>query len=287
MLQATSIPDPHLSFGERATIRALRINTVYHDLSPIPAKGHLEPRIDNLPRRRKASDKTVRKASDSMMVKNAVSTQTASDRKIVDGSSSATTAVMMMQKERYCLQELVPNLFVAFSNEDDDEDGDGPGLLGPLREGVCGEVFTHIVNISSDPRPGATPSVSKTIDANGAHRLHLIIPNSSNDYDDGQTALSPQQLLASRNFLSQAMPRAYHLQHVPGEYLPAVCILITSTGGAQDAMSVAACYLAYESGNDVHTVLECINAEEEDIKGVWRGVVSRDGIEFIESVARS
>jgi hypothetical protein len=290
--QGGSAPGPvgRQSFSERANIRALRINTTYHDLSPIPAKGPLGPRIDNLPRRRKASDKTVRKASDSTVKIARVASSSSStpspcvdDRKIADDSIKPSSTVIM--QEGHCLQELVPNLFVAFA--DDHDDGGDRGIS--LRE-VRGEALTHIVNISSEPskKTGAHTPIEQTVDANGTQRLHLIVPTDADtDNDNGQTILTPPQLLASRDFLSQAMPRAYHLPPVPGEYYPAVCILIVTAAPCRlvDAMSVAACYLAHESGNDVHTVLECINGEEE-IEATWRGIISRDGIDLVENVAR-
>jgi hypothetical protein len=255
------------SFGERAI---LRINTMYHDLSPIPPKGHLEPRAGNLPRRRITSDKTIRKVSDTT-VKELGASQ---DRKTVNDMSS----IAEKPQDKHYFQGLVPSLFVAFADHGDHD------RVKQLQE-VCGEAFTHIVSISSEPRNSDTMSMAeRTVDVNGTQRLHLAVPR--NDNDDGQTILTSSQLLAGRDFLSLAMPRSYHLPHAPGEY-PAVCILITtSPNRPTDAMSVAACYLAYESGNTVHTVLECINGEE-DIFGTWRGVISRDGIDLVENVARS
>ena len=117
-----------------------------------------------------------------------------------------------------------------------------------------------------------------------AQKLHLIAPRDTND--NGQTILTPPQLIAVRDFLSQAMPQSYHLPHDPGKYLPVLILITTSNQRAADAMSVAACYLAFESGQTVHTVLEYIN-EEEDISGTWRGVVSMDGIDFVEQIART
>jgi hypothetical protein len=126
--------------------------------------------------------------------------------------------------------------------------------------------------------------IENTLEEDGVQKLHLIVP--TNNDDDGQTILTPPQLLAARDFLSQAMPLHYHLPHNLGKY-PVVRILITiSNKRAVDAMSVAACYLAFLSGKTAHTALECIN-DEEDILGTWRGVVSRDGIDLVEHIART
>lgn len=272
LADSPAAPNTRLSFGERAAIKALRINITYHDLSPIPPKGPLEPRRDNVPRRRIASDKTVRKTSDST-VKAANSP--CEDRQIIakDLSSAAIT------QELHSLQELVPNLFVAFAEDDEDDDHGRP------IHKVRGDAFTHIVSISSEPsKTGAGAAVQQTVDPNNTtKRLHLLVPDNSND--NGQTVLTPDQLEAARDFLSQAMPRAYHLPHTPGE-LPDVCILITTVASRPaDAMSVAACYLAFESGNSAQFVLECLNGEE-DISATWRGILSIDGIELVETVAR-
>ncbi|KIM77797.1 hypothetical protein PILCRDRAFT_825030 [Piloderma croceum F 1598] len=249
---------------ERASTTPLHLNTKYGDLSPMVAKGPLEPRVHNLPRRRKTSDQTVRKISETTVKDACAPRRTAS-------SESRCT----VEPDESCLQELVPNLFVAFVDEE------GYNQV----QGMSGEPFTHFVRISSVFRKNISQNVMEhTVDDNGAQVLHLIVPRDAGD--DGQTILMPPQLLTARDFLSQAMPRHYHLLPVPAEY-PAVRILITTSNKrAADAISVAACYLAFESGETTHTVLECIN-EEEDILGTWRGIVSRDGIDVIEHITQS
>ena len=253
----------HSSLRER-TATTLCLNTKYGDLSPILAKGNLEPRAHNLPRRRIASDKTSRKASQTT-VRAACAPR-------------SVAAFNTAEQDGTCLQELVPNLFVAFA----DEEGDHGRLA---HKTVHDHPFTHVVEISSTDQQAETKAaIEQTVNEIGAQKLHLIVPIDVND--DGQSILTPSQLLVVRDFLSQAMPQCYHLPHDPGEY-PAVRILImTSNKRAADAMSVAACYLAFESGSAVHTVLEYIN-EEEDISGTWRGVVSRDGIDLVENIART
>lgn len=247
---------------ERINTTTLRLNPKYENLSPILAKGPLEPRVHNLPRRRKTSDQTVRKVSETT-VKDACI-----PRRIASSESRCT-----VELDESCLQELVPNLFVAFVDEE------GHNKV----KGVSGEPFTHFVRISSILSHNV---IEHIVDDNGAQVLHLIVPRDTNDID-GQTILIPTQLLTARDFLSQAMPRHYHLQlPVPAEY-PVVRILITTSNKrAADVISVAACYLAFESGETTHTVLECIN-DEEDILGTWRGIVSRDGIDVIEHITRS
>jgi len=246
---------------ERANT-TLHLNTKYGDLSPMLAKGPLEPRVHNLPRRRKASDHTVRKISETTV-------KEASTPRIASSESCCT-----IEPDESYLQELVPNLFVSLV----DEEG-----YDQIKD-VSGEPFTHFVRISSRFRKNISQNVIEhTVDDNGAQVLHLIVPRDTGD--DGQTILIPPQLLTARDFLSQAMPRHYHLLPVPVE-CPAVRILITTSNKrAADAISVAACYLAFESGETTHTVLECIN-EEEDILGTWRGVVSRDGIDVVEHITR-
>jgi len=234
------------------TATTLCLNNLYQN-SLMPAKGPLEPRAHNLPRRRKVSDNTIRKVSETT-VKYAASPKVDLDH--------------IVEHDGTCLQALVPDLFVAFA------DGEVQSQMH--------NTFTHIVEISSR-RP---MTVGKTIELlldDETQKLHLIVPIDTND--DGQTILTSAQLLAVRNFLSQAMPRYYHLPHDPGEY-PTVRILITTSNGrATDAVSAAACYLAFESGESVCKVLECIN-EEEDISETWRGVISGDGIDFVERIAR-
>ena len=237
------------------------LNSKYRDITPILAKGHLEPRAHNLPRRRKASGRTIRKVSETT-VKEAGSSlgrQTADAHRIVE-------------QDETCLQELVPNLFVAFT----DEHGDNQNSP---RKGMPNQPFTHFVRISSRSRkPQSEDTIERTCDEDGAKILYLTVPK--NNDDDGQTILTQPQLLAARDFLSQAMPLHYHLPHSSGKY-PIVRILISiSNKRAVDAMSVVACYLAFLSGRTPPTVLEHIN-DEEDFLGTWRGVVSRDGIDLL------
>jgi hypothetical protein len=244
------------------TTTALCLGTKYGDLFQIPAKGPLEPRAHNLPRRRKTSDQTIRKVSDTT-VRGAC-------------TSGDVAAPHVMEYDETCQQELVPGLFVAFASEH------GHGSGSPLKD-IHSHPFTHFVEISSKRLIAEEKVIEQTVDEHGAQKLHLIVPFETND--DGQTILTPSQLLVVRDFLSRAMPQSYHLPHEPGEY-PVVRILIAAANRrAADAMSVAACYLAFESGESVHSALEYIN-EEEDISGTWRGVVSRDGIDFVEHIAR-
>jgi len=260
-LMSPTTSDSFRPLRERTTT-TLHLNTKYGDLSPMLPKGHLEPRAHNLPRRRKASDRTVRKVSETTVKGDYTHRRIASTH-------------CTEEQDESCLQELVPNLFVAFA----DEEGYKQGI--PLK-GVRGEPFTHFVRISS--MRASQDVIEHRVNDNGAQELHLVV--SRDPGDDGQTTLVPPQLLTARDFLSQAMPQHYHLQHAPGKY-PAVRILITTSNRrAADAMSVAACYLAFESGQATHAVLECLN-EEEDILGTWRGIVSRDGIDLVEHIARA
>ena len=76
------------------------------------------------------------------------------------------------------------------------------------------------------------------------------------------------------------MPLHYHLPHSPGKYSVVRILISISNKRAIDAMSIVACYLASLSGRTPPTVLEYIN-DEEDFLGIWRGVVSRDGIDLL------
>jgi len=242
------------------TATTLCLNIHNRDISPILPKGHLEPRAHNLPRRRKASDQTARRVSETT-VRGACAPRNVDVRHTVE-------------QDETCLQELVPNLFVAFADEERYDQ------KRPLK-GMRGQPFTHFVEISSSVRK--EEAIEQTVE-DEAQKLRLTVPADTND--GGQTILTQPQLLAVRDFLSQAMPQAYHLPHNPGTYPPVLILITTSNQRATDAMSVAACYLAFESGKSVHTVLECIN-EEEDISGTWRGVVSMDGIDFVEQIVRT
>jgi len=215
----------------------------------------LEPRAHNLPRRRRASDQV-------------------SETKLRRASAPRSMyARHTAEQDETCLQELVPDVFVAFAG------GEGPKR--PLKS-MHGP-FTHFVEISSRCSTSEARVIEQTIDEHGAQELHLFVPVDTND--DGQTILTSSQLLVVRDFLSHAMPQYYHLPHEPGTYSVVRILITTSNRRATDAMSVAACYLAFESGKSVHTVLEYIN-DEDDISGTWRGVVSRDGIDFLEEIAR-
>jgi hypothetical protein len=186
-------------------------------------------------------------------------------------------ATFTVEEDETCLQELVPNLFVALVDED------GHSRKETLQV-MRSRHFTHFIRISSGFPTMTSQKIEHIVEESGAQKLHLLVPADTSD--DGQTILKFPQLLAARDFLSQAMPRHYHLTDVPGKY-PATRILITTSNKwAADAMSVAACYLAFESGKSAGAVLECIN-EEEDILGTWRGIISRDGIDVVELVART
>src|ERR1700683_1410275 len=85
------------------TATTLCLNIKDRDILPMRTKGHLEPWAHNLPRRRKASDQTAHKVSETTA-------------RGACASRNVDTHYTVEQDET-CLQELVPNLFVAFADK--------------------------------------------------------------------------------------------------------------------------------------------------------------------------
>jgi len=133
--------------------------------------------------------------------------------------------------------------------------------------------FTHVVNIVTGNRSGTT--IQSVDPITGAKNLRLIVPFSTTD--DGTTHLTHSQLLTARKFLTASAP------------LPCDHILVTAPRDRPvDGISVAACYLAVSARETVESILEQLNEDDGDeSSGVWKGVVSRNGIEIIEIAAKA
>lgn len=219
----------------------------------IAPKGNLEPRKDNLPRRIKIKAK---KPAQALVMLE----RTAYFPPVTINIAPVSVPELAITPKSH-LQELAPNFFVGF-------------FPSPH---VNGHSFTHVVRITI-PTSSETPGT--ITNENGTQTLHLYLhPKTQNSVNDnGCTRLTVAQLIAARDFLSSSASSS-----------PIACLLVTTdptSGTATDVMSVAAIYLAHNSEKTCRVtwgVLEDINIDE-DVEGVWKGVISCDGVELLEEL---
>jgi hypothetical protein len=185
-----------------------------------------------------------------------------------------------------CLEQFVPGLCAAFAADPRDAftNKEKPTFRSKSVRTSQQEEFTHIISISTGITPG---SIEQSVDQEtGTNKLHLVVPISS--ADNGYTALTFSQLLAARDFLSLALP--YSLTRPPPspslrQEIGVRSLITAPQCRPADALSIVVCYLAHASRERVDTVLTYIN-EDAEILSVWQGVISKDGMVFIEDVAR-
>lgn len=178
---------------------------------------------------------------------------------------------------RYHLQAMVPDLYVAFA------DADQVDML-------CWEAaipFTHVVRIEPVEDPAKSGSRNEET-MNGvcrAQELTLRCPRQKRSVD--HTVLSVSQLIAARDYLSLIMP--YSSFSVPNLKIRPPCfnvkvLVVAPADRAVDVISVVTSYLAFSSGYHAEAVMQCIDEEVHD--EVWKGGISREGLDFVERIAR-
>ncbi|KAH7911316.1 hypothetical protein BJ138DRAFT_969690, partial [Hygrophoropsis aurantiaca] len=182
------------------------------------------------------------------------------------------------------LHELIPGLYLAFS---DSHDASGNGGIDKLRT-WDEKKFTHIIRVSYDVdlfvhgtrEQCLTDTNDNSREEEAVHLLRLCTTGRADCPAKNHPTLTPIQLLAARDFLSLAMPythpdEEYQESHGGDE----VQVLIvapqdfaapTNTTSRADILAIAVCYLAFASGNRVETVLQYIQ-EEEEVNEIWRG----------------
>jgi hypothetical protein len=194
------------------------------------------------------------------------------------------------------LHELLPYLFISFHT--------GKHLPTEVVT-EDGAAFTHIVKITHETskRKAGVVDVGRDM-KRGLYTLILVVPASAPRRCRGRrvratserntTLLTAYQLLAARDFLSLALP--YYSATHPNDVLEGpigsadrVRVLVTAPAGegaATDVMSVAACYITFVTEDSAHTVMECIDKEEE-VPAIWRDVIGEgeNGIRLIDRAA--
>ncbi|KAJ3487842.1 hypothetical protein NLI96_g3275 [Meripilus lineatus] len=281
-----------------------------------PPKGDIQP-SNKLPRRRKtkvhvvtpeahsatsSSDTLVNQQPELVQEPKLEVQQKAETIEIETPVPAALNASKVVQvtsepKPDSSLQELIPGLYIAFSNEGpkDEQPGDSPE-----------KPYTHIVNIThptQDIDENFKGSAHESYD-HQIRRLHLVLPKSaivspadgatttaavasdasprSNKTQRAGLGLTDLQLRVARDFLDKAMPRSLASS---AEQTSVRVLITTPHGRPTDAMCAAACYLAFTSGQSAHTILRFVD-EEEDFLSVWKGEVSEDEITKTEKIAR-
>lgn len=275
------------------------------------AKGNLEPRVSNLPRR-KQRPRIVRQLSDSDQ-DSSVKTAVASNKELITTDKPdaiippaviATTPQpleipaiqqtlptrgpigphvsnlprrkVVKSKRRRQIQEILPHsgLFISFftpSESDSDSEIDSES-----------DNYHSILKIRTADHRGISPS---------GKFLNMFVP-SDLCHDHGMPHLSVEQMLVAWKYLS-VTPRPHGTR--------ARQLIITDRERAVDAVALAVGYLArrvMESPSshlssccdqpipkDIHTILSHIHDFHEDIfDDAWQGVLSHDGIQWLEAV---
>ncbi len=201
----------------------------------------------------------------------------------VEEEEEHAQTVVPTPKPDSSLQELIPGLYIAFSDYEDSpiQHGNQPGHSQE-------KPYTHIVNITRpthDVDENFKGSAHESYD-HSVRSLQLVLPSSAvARMKDGQRAglgLTELQLRVARDFLAAALPQSL----ASSENQSSVRVLVTAPfARPTDAMCAAACYLAFTSGQSVETILRFVD-EEEDFLSVWKGEVSEDEVEKTERVAR-
>ncbi|TFK66057.1 hypothetical protein BDN72DRAFT_844835 [Pluteus cervinus] len=189
------------------------------------------------------------------------------------------------------MHELVPYVHLAFSD----------GAYNPSSVTTkSGCAFTHIVKMLQPSTSRIAGTTSLEFDPETmTHVLRLVLckpkprrARRRSICERNTPLLNEHQLLIARDFLALALP--YYSQNddleAPPVHGDTVHTLITAPinegYGAVDIMSLATCYLAHCSGEDIFTVLRYIS-EEEEVPEVWKGVIGvcKDGTGLISDVA--
>ena len=228
-----------------------------------------------------------------------------------------------MRDESRCLQEVIPGCSVAFEDDVAAWAGRrSKDSLATPNDGLEG--WTHIVSISqagatSCRRPSSSSSSSSSSSVDGASEsgssvsynaavqtLSLVLPpaphSTAEDEDLSYTSLTAEQLIAARDFLSsnshalrwdpscpnRTYPSSSHssCSSLSDSFQPspAVRLLITAPRNCRaDALSVAICYLSFAFNVRVNTFLRNLDNGNRCLP-VWKRVLDREGVQFVESV---
>lgn len=233
-----------------------------------PSKGPIGPTISNLPRRPKPTMPT-----DALLAKR-----------------------RREWEKRTKIQEILPNsgVFLCFRDPDDSDDDLDEFIVARAQH------YNSIIRVCAGSDSGIRPNeFSKSLD--------LVVPKGL-CHDHGMPHLSAEQMLVSWKYLTVSSPRTLARQ-----------LISTTRDRAVDAVAIAVGYLALKflsqrpaesdtpppgggrcaarqcfcfcdhsvHGQDqpIHTILAHINDFHEDtVDGAWQGVLSRDGIDWLEQV---
>lgn len=184
-------------------------------------------------------------------------------------------------RDLYSLHQLVPSMFISLHHRNS---------LPHSLITDNGTTFTHIVKITNETPKRKAGTLELIADPKrGLQTLILVVPvptqvaslyrtkirNTLGTDQRQSTVLTEHQLLATRDFLSLALP--YHSIAHPRDDFPIasadiVRVLITAPGAhgvAADVMTIALCYLTFASEEGAETVLGYIRAEA-DVPFLWR-----------------
>ncbi|KAG2121751.1 hypothetical protein DEU56DRAFT_93120 [Suillus clintonianus] len=175
----------------------------------------------------------------------------------------------------YHLEKILEGLYVAFADAHEVDT-------------LCAEAgvpFSHVLRIEPVEDIAASGSRSEETMEGYFRTQKLTLKCPGQGRSAGYTALNASQLCAARDYLSLVMP--YSSRIIPKPHPPRFnvqLLVVAPADRAVDVMSVVVCYLAFSSGYHAETVMQCIGEEEYD--EVWKGVISPEGLDFVERIAR-
>lgn len=253
---------------------SLRLTTaITPAMGPWSPKGHLQPHRSNLPRRRKVTKRyftNIERDDDETLV------ETKQKETVIDLTEKVTPVLLVTPKEQdSSIQELIPGLFIAFSEGDPNAPQPGDSTEKP---------YTHVVNIAYAPTSEEEhKGGSKRFMVGYSQRLHITLPSSTNVEGRPGLGLTDANLRSIRDFIGEALPHAV----ASSTEESTIRVLITTPfGRPTDAMCAAGCYLAFVSGQRVESVLSYID-EEEEFLSIWKAEVSGDEMERAEKIAKA
>ncbi|KAI0074872.1 hypothetical protein K474DRAFT_1500343 [Panus rudis PR-1116 ss-1] len=278
------------SLALRRGAMGLQISTAFKSsaaaarMSPCSPKNiHVQPHRNNLPRRRKVRKHiTFFEVEEKLQEEKPVDTpgvppvaQTQTEEKPELFGLGIHDAVPNATEPH--LQELIPGLYLAFSNGDEALEQQ-PGYTAE-------KPYTHIVNIALNSEANNEKGAVSRMLEGRTQKLLVILPSSARTQGSERPGLglTDAQLRVIRDFLGEALP--YTLASQTDQ--STIRVLLTSPyGRPTDAMCAVGCYLAHTSGREVENILRFVD-EEEDFLSVWKGEVSEDEMGRAEKIARA
>ncbi|KIP09044.1 hypothetical protein PHLGIDRAFT_34685 [Phlebiopsis gigantea 11061_1 CR5-6] len=248
------LPATHTPLRVRCGV-TMRLHLSTHGLGlaqswPSP-KGHVQPHRNNLPRRRNPRRIVFHDIDEDDAAPKA---ELEPDAVAVE---AARAAVEEAKRDSYapappvndlCFQEFLPGLNISFIGADDaPERLPGQSTSTP---------YTHIISMHC----GAGPPTERLHEGR-CQRLRLALP--ARDAAEAQPHLD-----------AEGMQRGVRV------------LIAAPHGRPTDAMAVLACYLAFVTGKQAAEVLLWIDQDEEFL-GAWKGEVSEDEAERVETIARA